>query len=76
VKEGPYIPQESGVFLEVFKATAVGDALQINIGNGRHGYRLAGPKFGASGSQLLKRVRLSERDAEAIRGYLAEVTDV
>jgi hypothetical protein len=67
---------ESGVFLDVYKASAVGDAIQISIGNDRHGYRLVGPKFGASGSQLLKRVRLTSRDAAAIRGYLDEVRDV
>ena len=52
-----------------------GDAIQINIGNGRHGYRIVGPKFGASGSQLLKRVALTKRDATEIARYLAEVTD-
>lgn len=45
--------------------------LQLNIGNGSHGYRLAGPKFNGSSATLLK-TDLDERDATEIGAYLDE----
>ena len=45
------------------------DHLQVSIGNGSHGYRIAGPKFNGSGKKLLSRI-LSERDVKEIREYL------
>ena len=68
--------QERGVYLEICEATAItGKPLQVLIRNDRHGHRLAGPKFGASGSRVLRQIKLTPRDADAIRGYLSEITD-
>ncbi len=42
---------------------------QLSIGNGSHGYRIAGPKYSGN-SKNLQRHTITERDAEKIRGYL------
>ncbi len=64
------------VYLEISMATAIsGEPIQVNIctrddnGSG-HGHRIAGPKYGGSGSQLLKRVEIDAATAKAIRSYL------
>lgn len=74
---GPKVKKDSVVnmvTLEIHEATAyAGRPLQVSIGNGHHGYRIAGPKFTASGARLLRRIELTKRDADAMISYLREV---
>lgn len=45
------------------------DSLQISIGDESTGYRIAGQKYDGN-SECLRRVILTQRDADEIRGYL------
>lgn len=60
----------SDVVLKVSKDRWTG-GLQLSIGDGHGGYRIAGPKFNGSSETILSRT-LTERDAEEIRSYLDE----
>ena len=70
-----------GIYLEVWQATRFyPGAIQLSIseldeeGTGG-GYRIAGPKFGAVESKLLKRTRLAPHVAAEIRRYLDKVQE-
>lgn len=56
------------VFFSVHRDGLTG-ALQLNVGNGSAGYRLAGPKY-CGHSKLLLSCELTPRDAEELRSYL------
>jgi len=60
--------KEGKVYLGVYQ---VDRAIQVNIGNGCHGYRLCGPKFSGISTKL-REIELTERDAREIRSYLDE----
>ena len=47
-------------------------ALQIAIGDGSTGFRIAGPKYDGAGTTLLRRV-LTERDAREIKEWLDKI---
>lgn len=62
------------IALEIHEATTyAGKPIQVSIGDGSTGYRIAGPKFGSSGSRLLRRIELTERDAREMLVYLRQV---
>jgi len=63
--------KEYDIRIEVYR-DGWSNALQVSIGNGRTGYRIAGPKFNGSGKCLLSK-KLTERDVREIREYLDEV---
>lgn len=45
------------------------DRIQVAIGDGLTGYRLAGPKYNGSSIELVKQ-RLTKRDIEEIKQFL------
>ena len=47
-------------------------SINVKDGDRGHGYRLAGPKYLGQSTPVLS-VALSERDAEQVRGLIAEV---
>lgn len=69
-----------GVYLEIDEATAIaGKPIQVSIcvrdeNGGGYGSRIAGPKFGGSGSRRLKSIRIDKRTADDIASYLGRVT--
>jgi len=71
----------AGTYLEVHRATGyAGAPLQLSVNvyddrGGGHGYRIAGPKYGASGSVLELRHRMTPRDARELISYLERVVD-
>ena len=64
----------SKIFFEVDKDGWTG-CFQLNITDGSAGYRLAGPKYNGSSTNVL-RVEITERDAKVIRGCLDEAFPV
>lgn len=62
--------KKSGIFLKVSRDGWT-DGVQLSIGDGHGGYRIAGPKFNGSSTTLLTR-ELTERDITEIRMYLDE----
>lgn len=75
------VPSSPRIVLEISEATAYAGTpkpLQVAIykmdENERgHGHRIAGPKYGGSGSRLLKRIEIDKATARAMIGYLQEV---
>lgn len=60
----------SEIYIEVGK-NSIGQ-LQIAIGDGSTGYRIAGGKFDGGGKSLIRRV-IDKQDADEIRRYLDKI---